>query len=172
MPSIGVAFVYFDYKNQENQTSEKVTRMLMKQLLSQIDQLPRDIKELYDRFSQCATGVQIEILLPLFTILASEFSTVYIVLDALDECSPNQLNCIITSVIPRLRQLNFKFICSSRPHFLNLADRLNTTSTLEIYAHETDIRNYLTERLDDEWPFDDTYKLICIDHIIHKAEGK
>src|SRR5436190_8058081 len=43
-----VAYMYFDYKNREEQTGDNVIRILLKQLLLPSNLIPRDLESAYD----------------------------------------------------------------------------------------------------------------------------
>ena len=80
------------------------------------------------------------------------------------------LNDIIT-LIRLLKNSGVKVFCTSRPHLMNLNEQLNTSSIL-IDAHDEDVQNYLTVRLNKEWRHDPRFRDQIIERLAAGAKGK
>ena len=91
-------------------------------------------------------------------------------LDALDECGSETLNDII-ALIRLFKNSGIKVFCTSRPHLMNLNEQLDTSIIL-IDAHDEDVRNYLTIRLNKEWRHDQCFREQIIDRLAEGAKGK
>lgn len=68
--------------------------------------------------------------------------------DALDECSSGTLANVVALI--RGFKDSVQLFYTSRPNLTNLGYQLDTSTTL-VNAHDEDVRNYLTVRLNKEW---------------------
>jgi hypothetical protein len=85
---------------------------------------------------------------------AAKFSSVYIMPDALDECTSETLKEIVDFIL-QFRDSGIKLFCTFRPVLsVNLGERLGISSIHAIGAHDEDIRDYLTIRLNKKWHHD------------------
>jgi len=101
----------------------------------------------------------------------TNFSSVYILFDALDECSDKALE-EISALIHRLKdRKEVHVFCTSRPH-INVKDALNTHGVHLMYAHDDDVRNYLSIRLEKEWRHNPRFRKQIIDILTQAAKGK
>jgi hypothetical protein len=168
-----VIFVYFNYKDQDNQTVENVLASLLKQLLTSLDFLPPAVQEVYDEYHTSSLSPNAETLLSAITSVAPEFETIYVVLDALDEFKQMHMGALVSAVM-QLRTLNLSFLCTSRTHLTDLSDQLGHGAhwVLEIFADSIDVSNYLTERLNQEWLYDEDDKNLIRQKIGAQANGK
>lgn len=92
-------------------------------------------------------------------------------LDALDECTHGTLEDII-NLICQFQCAGIKVFCTSRPIFVDLRDRLNISTIHSIVAHEEDITNYLSRRLNKEWRHNGCFLEEIIDRLAGDAKGK
>lgn len=166
-----VVYVYFDYKNPKSQSGEDIIRCLLKQLLCRSNLVPRDVEALFDEFNNRSTSPNLPTFIRLFISLSSQFSTIYVMLDALDECSPENLKDVI-ALVGQLNDSNIKVFCTSRNYFPDLRNQLGALTILHIEADPDDLRNYLSIKLNEEWKFDDASKVIIKDKLADRAEGK
>lgn len=167
--NIGIAYIYFDYKNQGKQVTEYCLRSILKQLLLFLDIMPAEVEKLYDNCSASSTSPDADTLTSLLALSVLRLSRVFLVLDGLDECNQEG---VLPRLIRQLRTLDVKTICTSRPHLLNLPDQLGATSSLEISARSEDVEKYLTARLEEEWLFDKNLKANIIESISKQVQGK
>ncbi|KAJ7604359.1 hypothetical protein DFH06DRAFT_1487687 [Mycena polygramma] len=85
-PNFGIAYFYFDFRDEKKQLLETMLRSIIMQLSEQ-SPIPFSVLDLH--FQSCQGGkfpTYNDLLVMLNTIL-SQFSGTYIILDALDECS-------------------------------------------------------------------------------------
>jgi hypothetical protein len=80
----GVAHIYFNYKEQEQQTPVKVLASLVKQLACQTSYVPDALEKHYDKDHGKAPTVE-ELYIALLDI-SERFTKTFLVFDALDEC--------------------------------------------------------------------------------------
>ncbi|KAJ7481303.1 hypothetical protein B0H11DRAFT_1863196 [Mycena galericulata] len=142
--NIGVACIYLHHKETEVQTPTKLLAALWRQLV-----LGRDVgslaQELYQQHKEKHT---LPILEEVFEVLCStvvtEFSKVYMVIDAVDEYPETQREILLEYLIKIGPEVNL--LITSRPHILPDSS-LGNASTLEIRATENDIRKYIDAQI-------------------------
>ena len=103
--------------------------------------------------------------------IAARFSSVYIMLDAFDECSRATLEDTI-DLIHQFKDSRFKIFCTFRPILTDLGERLNISKIQLIRAQDEDVRKYLSTRLDNEWRHDKRFLSQIVDCLAKHAEGK
>ncbi|KAF8499924.1 hypothetical protein JB92DRAFT_2677543, partial [Gautieria morchelliformis] len=85
-PSLAVAFFYFDFNNKDTQP-DAVLRSLVVQLSLQCASTPSALAALFSRSADGRRSPSPEELMSTLKVLVEGFQIVYIVFDALDECS-------------------------------------------------------------------------------------
>ena len=84
----GITFVYCNYK--EPRTPATYIRLAIKQLCRRMQCLPPKLQEIYEKHYQNDSQPNSEELQSIFLAIARHFSSMFLVLDALDECTPEQ----------------------------------------------------------------------------------
>ena len=102
---------------------------------------------------------------------AAGFSLIYILLDALDECTSGTLDDTI-NLIRQFKDSGIKVFCTCRPILINLGDRLGVSTIHSISAHDEDIKNYLSIRSNKEWRHDKRFLERIMNQLAECAEGK
>ncbi|PGH13486.1 hypothetical protein AJ79_03616 [Helicocarpus griseus UAMH5409] len=82
-----LAYFYFDYNDPDRTTPESMIRSLIRQLLNQRPDMPKDLRNLYEMFKEGDVGPEIGKLVEVLQGIIKDMNEVYFVLDALDECS-------------------------------------------------------------------------------------
>lgn len=142
---VAVVYVYFDYKEQHNQKASVVVANLLRQLVCGLDHIPPQLEKLHDSLQHGGSGPSLSILCPLFGDTASQFDSVYVILDALDECDPSQIDLIITFL--QGQKENVRILLTMREHLCNISEDFKDHTFLPIRAGEGDVRNYLQTKL-------------------------
>ena len=145
-----MAYIYFDYKNEEVQTGNYVIRTVLKQLLLPLDWVPFSLETVYDDCHSHSRTPDRVVLVQQLLSVAAAFSSVYVMLDALDESSRGTLEDTIT-LINQFKNSGIKVFCTFRPILDALGDRLGVPIIHSISAYDADVRNYLSIRLNKEW---------------------
>jgi len=138
---IGIAFIYCNYKEQEEQTIGNLMRSLLQQLL-QRRSLPAELYTLYQRHTIQKIRLTISESLELLHAELSRCSRAFIIVDALDECSDD--NGSRSALVEELFNLptTTSLMMTSR-HVASIQAKLNQARRLEIRASDTDVRIYL-----------------------------
>ena len=143
----GVAFFYFDFSAEDEQTPDQILSSLLKQLLLQLRGLPAPVKQLFDRSIMKAQIPQVNELQELLLAMRKEFNAVYLVIDALDECKVGNCRSDILEALQAF-QASMKLLVTSRPHLDDLNDSLGHASQVRLRAVESDIRDYVLNKLE------------------------
>ena len=82
---IGLAYVYCDYRDQKEQTTENILGAVLKQLLRLLHNIPETISELYEKRVTQEKSLSSADAIDILRHACAQFSKVYVCLDALDE---------------------------------------------------------------------------------------
>lgn len=130
-PGMVTAYFYFDFKDTQKQRPELMLRSLLWQLLQRSVTTQRDLETL---FSSCENGVrqllQHELLEAVRQIM-QEFAHVYIILDALDECTQRPELMDVLEIVGGWELQNLHLLMTSRKE-------RDIESSLESYVDEED----------------------------------
>jgi hypothetical protein len=167
--NIEVLYVYFDYKTEPTQSVNYTCANLLKQMLSRFENIPFAIESLYNESIRRGTRPESASLIRLLLLFSERFSSIYVVLDALDECSDHHRMEILKLVYELSQKSAYKFLISGRPHF-QVGDILSNVSTCEIRANRSDLEQYTRERLEREGNINELVARKCLE-LIHHAQG-
>ena len=141
-----MAYFYFDYKDNVTQEPSKVVAGLLKQLLCRLDAWPREIEKAYATSLKTGSELNYNELLDLLIAVSSHFSTVYVLIDALDEVEWEHQPAFL-SLIQHLSESSIKTLVTSRPHLEICHEFEMSGLSITISANDLDIRQYLSVRL-------------------------
>ncbi|KAH8586341.1 ankyrin repeat protein, partial [Bisporella sp. PMI_857] len=146
--NVGLAYVYCNFKRQDEQRIDDLLANLLKQLSQSTVSLLNNVKSLYDHHSKKRSRPAKDEILKALRHAASTFSKVFIIVDALDECQVSD-GCR-TELLSELFDLQAKcqtnLFATSR--FLPEVDKIFESSIhLEIRASEQDVQRYLDGHL-------------------------
>jgi len=163
-----VAYVYFDDNNSKRQASE-VVRSLLVQVLGSQTVIPREIEDLYDEFNRRSTTPDAAIFKRHLLSLLSRFPSSFVLFDAMDELDAETVTAV-TALVSDLTHAGARVLCTSNT--VSLKTQLGEPEHVEIRAHDDDLVNYLTTRLNKEWEYDDEFKQEIVETLTEKAHGK
>lgn len=156
-----VVYVYFDYKARQTQTVDYIARNLLKQLVSQSADITTDLQSLFDKYIKYNTKPDTTTLVELLTSFAKTFH-IYAVFDAMDECSDDHKETIL-SFFADLEKSGIRLFISTRPHLVeNVQDRLKSIQMLIVSAHESDVQNYVKVKLKKERNKNTALEIECL----------
>lgn len=155
--TIGVAFVYCDYKDRLNQTPSNLLSSLVKQLARQKQVLPKEVKDLYDKHAKKETFPSLDEYSTLFSQLVASFSKTFIIVDGLDEhVGEEDDGSLNMEFIDRLRQVERQDNTNGRMRLFvtsrgndTIRDHLNGCGSININALASDIRALVRSRISD-----------------------
>jgi hypothetical protein len=144
---VGVAYIYFSYKEQGSQGPSNILGSLIKQLYQQLPQPPQLPPHLKNLTSDRRTASKEDF----FSALAeasTSFSRIFLVFDALDECDRETQRETLLPMLHRMRKNGFRIFMTSRRYADDIEDSFRNAPRIEIIAHDDDIKSYIYERID------------------------
>jgi hypothetical protein len=165
-------YVFFDYKDVQNQTAKNMITSLLKQLVCTMQSIPVALEKLYDEDKNEKRRPSLDGLVDLFIKHAKQMSCV-ILFDAFDECGEQGI--VRSRLIQRFYNSGVKVFITHRPHVLTSPKSDFPEHTLlEIQARDEDIEGYIDKQLRMEEKakrLDDTFRTRIIDDIKQQAKG-
>ena len=167
--SAALAYLYFDQQDQPSLTPVAVIGCLSKQLL-----LPKDsASELIMSLSKTPNNKNMETMLSIFLDACQSYTKVYVILDALDECSDEFRKGILKFLSVIREKPTTRVLVTSRHHPVDIQHAFGQTLQLRIEAQETDLRHYLKHIIDHDamaYVMDNNFKAEIIDRIAGNAQ--
>jgi hypothetical protein len=168
---VGLACIYFNYK--EPTTPKEIIANVLKQLLERTLTLSDDFEKFYTAHQLRDTGPNLSELSELLRIESGRLSSVFILVDALDEC-PADENAGFR-ILSELHQiLHMRFMITGRPHVVELMSRFESR-ILDIHTNDQDVKRALeTQMMNPSFPKclrdDEGLRENVIDTIMAKAD--
>jgi hypothetical protein len=142
--TVGMAHLFCNYKRQDEQTLDALIAGLLRQLVEQQVSLPQHVADLYEK--QKGSSNRIQEMARTLQLVAGSFSKVFIVIDALDECSASH-GCrvaLLSEIRDLQRTCGINLLATSRS-LPDIMETFKTASLVEIRADSSDMRRYLSE---------------------------
>jgi Cdc6-like AAA superfamily ATPase len=89
-PTVGIAYIYCNFRRQGEQNIEHLICSLVKQLAQTRPSLPNDLKDLHDRHAAKLTRPPLEEACRILRSVESMYRRLFIIIDALDECQTSE----------------------------------------------------------------------------------
>ena len=177
--SNAVAILYLSYRNQREQSARNLIGSLVRQVAHRKTTLSDDVIGLYGAHKLKESRPTMNELSNLLHSEITRLSEVFILVDAMDECSANDYTReeLLTTLQRLLKLPNVRLMITSRPVASYIESHLQGTAYLEIRAADEDLRKYIENRIPKERrliPYvrgDDAFRAFIIDTIIAKAQG-
>jgi hypothetical protein len=146
-PSIGIAYIYCDYRTRDEQTAERTLQSLLKQLVEQQNPISASVQQFWqDHVHQRPLLRSISRCLQ--SVVAS-FSEVFILIDALDECKV--LDGCRTSFMWEmctLQEVSRTHVLATTRHILHIIDSFRADQVMEVRASAHDVQMFIEGNLD------------------------
>lgn len=148
--SVGIAYVYCTFKQQEEQKPVDLMANILKQLAMRQDVLPSALESLYRRLKSLQARPSLNELRTTLRGVASLYSKTFIIIDALDECRTvgDDLDTFIQEIFSFQADVQANLFATSRM-IKQIESKFQTASRLEIRANGEDVKKYLEKRLQD-----------------------
>lgn len=142
-----LAYIYCD-KNGSNETALEYLSSICRQLASQKPQLPDQLLKLHKQMTQEGERPGIDDIMLILLSLCDSFSTVYICVDALDECEPNGERPILISKLQWMRNHSARIFITSRMYNKDIAEAFDRETKIDLRcANAQDLENCLMQQL-------------------------
>ncbi|KAG4439905.1 hypothetical protein IFR05_004629 [Cadophora sp. M221] len=142
--TIGIAYIYCNFRRQNEQNIDGLLRSLLKQLVEGQPSLPGSVRDLYDLHQKKRTQPSLDEISRSLRAVVGLYSRAFIIIDALDECQTAD-GCR-ENLLSRLFDLQGKckmnLFATSRP-ISSIEKAFEGKPVLEIRASENDVRRYL-----------------------------
>jgi hypothetical protein len=167
--------VYFNYKEQD-QTATNIVASLLQQLLHQQTDIPEEVKLLHEDHVTKGTRPPLLTCSKILQTTIRRFTKVFVVVDALDECSEEDGVRKIFSMLLNQIAPDSNLLITSR-HTAVIESMFEGATRIEIRASHKDIRNYLSARITENSQLvryikiDPTLLGTILDTITSKADG-
>jgi hypothetical protein len=142
--NLGVACIYLNHKEANDQTPSKLLAALWRQLVHGRD-LGSIAKKLYQQHRERGTVPSLEKLLDLLSSCLKDFSKVFIIIDAMDEYPEFQQEIILQNLAAMGNNVNL--LITSRPLISLEPFSLSDLNTLDIQATPDDLREYINAQI-------------------------
>lgn len=141
--SIAVVVVYLKY-NEPEQTIDNVLASLLKQLAEEFSSIPPVLLDLYEYHRDRNTSPKFEEISEALSAIIENYTRVFCVVDALDECS----EVLRWDLIEKLEQLQPKVRLLITSRYLDsIAEELESFERFEIKANKADIELYIDHQI-------------------------
>jgi hypothetical protein len=157
---VGVAYLYFNYQRQDEQKVETLFPCLLKQLAQKWTSFqgrPDCINVLYNAHKHKGTRPLFEEIAKAVHSMASLYSRVFIIIDALDEFKASERTEFLTRLFELQVQRRANILMTSR-FISGLQEKFsdNIHTTLEVRASSEDVRRYLESHMNRLQPVEDS----------------
>ncbi|KAL5381794.1 hypothetical protein DPSP01_006977 [Paraphaeosphaeria sporulosa] len=171
--SVGVAYVYCNYKAQEEQDASSMLAAIVKQLVQGRPSIAEPVARLHKQHADQGTKPCLE---ETFGALRDvKYSTVYVVIDALDECRDG--DGTRSRLLARLKDLqvgqDVRIMATAR-FIPEIEAEFQTAMKLEIQASDEDVRRYVagqTHRLPRCIQRDPALQATIQDKLVEAVDG-
>jgi hypothetical protein len=142
--SIGIAYLYCNFRRKDEQKAQDLLASLLKQLSQERSSLPDSVKALYDQHRDKRTRLSFEEISRALYSVATTYSRVFIIVDALDECQPSEgcRTTFLTEIFNLQAKSGANIFATSR-FIPEITERFEGSMLLEIRASEHDVRRYV-----------------------------
>ena len=147
--SIGIAYLYCDFKRREERKPADLLLSLLKQLVQHQSPVPESVKSLYERHNDKGSRPSLEEILKSLHSIATDYSRVFILIDALDECQTSHavLKEFLSEVF-NLQKTGTNIFATSRP-ILEIVKEFEGSISLQIRARDEDVQRYLDAHMSE-----------------------
>jgi hypothetical protein len=137
-------YIYCNYKERSRQSVFNLVTSLLKQLVQDHTVAYESVKTLHLHHKNQETRPTLEQILEAFRLATGTFSKVFVVVDALDECSDTTRAELLTALRSLANPINL--LVTSRD-LASIAQEFRGTKHLDIRANDQDVRRYIEGRI-------------------------
>ncbi|KAK1540052.1 uncharacterized protein CCOS01_01366 [Colletotrichum costaricense] len=147
-PRVGIAYVYCNFKDTERQDCHDLLSSLAKQLAQSCSEFPQSLETLYDKHQKRNTSRSTQETIDLLQVLSSCYESIFIVVDALDECDRNARQAFLPEILRLQQRSQVNIFATTReiPEILESKEFENSIS-VEIRAIQEDVLRYTSDRM-------------------------
>ncbi|KAJ5622285.1 hypothetical protein N7528_005517 [Penicillium herquei] len=151
-PTIGIAYIYCNFRQQGDQKINDLLASLLKQLTRKCQHFPDSVQALYKRHRSGATRPSTLELSNALQTIAGTFSRIFIIVDALDECQTSSRLQFLPELFHLQARCGANIMATSRVT-PEITAQFKDSFLLEIRATDEDVRMYLDGHMSQLRPF-------------------
>jgi hypothetical protein len=147
-PTVGIAYIYCNFRRQDKQKIDDLLASLLKQLAESQRSLPGTVKELYDQHKTKRTRPSLDEISRSLNAVTTLYSRVFIIIDALDECQASH-GCrkrFLSEMFGLQTKTRANLFTTSR-FIPEITEKFNEGLWLEIRASNQDVKRYLDSHM-------------------------
>lgn len=173
--TIGVAYIYCNYKAKANRNATSLLAAILKQLVQARPSIAEPVRRLYNDPNRTSTRPSLEEILSALQSTLTNYSSVYIVVDALDECQ--EKDGTRSQLLAKLRDLqgkgDMRLMVTSR-FIPDIENEFKLALKLEVRASDADVKRFVMDqkyRLPKCVQRDNELLRVVQDKIVEAADG-
>ena len=167
---IGIAYFYFVYDQQSKQNAADVAARLFKQLIYQLKIPSPALEGLYYKSKGGFPPKDSSIIDLLISYGQQYFSSIFVFLDALDECSSNEQESII-KLVETLSDAGIRVFLTSQSQLRYHIQKMKMFLEYEIWAKTDDFEEYINQRVGSDDDCSGELKVLLLKELIKDAGG-
>jgi Cdc6-like AAA superfamily ATPase len=141
---VGIAFLYCNFRRQQEQKPEDLLASLVKQLVQEQSSMPERVKSLYEYHKDKRTRPSFDEISKALHSVVADYSRTFIIVDALDECqiSDGGRTRLLSEIFNLQAKTGASLFATSR-YIPEIMKEFEGSVSLEIRASDEDVRRYL-----------------------------
>ena len=142
--SIGIAYLYCNFRRHEEQKPTDLLLSLLKQLLQEQPSIPENVKCLYNSHKYKRTRPSINEISKVLHSIVTNYSKSFIIIDALDECqiTDGRRKRFLSEIFNLQAKTGASIFATSR-YIPEITNEFKGATSLEIRASSDDVQRYL-----------------------------
>jgi hypothetical protein len=144
----GIAYLYCNFRRQGEQKVHHLLASLLKQLTESQSSLPSNIKDLYNHHKAKRTQPSTDEISKALQSVATVYSRVFIIVDALDECQvlDGCRSNFLSEIFDLQAKTGANFLATSR-FIQDISRKFERSLSLTIRATDEDVQTYLAAQM-------------------------
>ncbi|OTA01688.1 hypothetical protein A9Z42_0020160 [Trichoderma parareesei] len=151
--TVGIAYLYCDYRRQHEQTIEQLLSSLVKQLAQRKAPIPNEVSEIYSEYQGQPKTLPFDQVLMLLHSVSKLFSRVFVIVDALDECRADGCRMGFLNEIVKLQAYENTSIFLTARFIPDILNMFEGSAMLEVRAQDEDVQQFIANQITRLPPF-------------------
>jgi Cdc6-like AAA superfamily ATPase len=142
--SVGIAYLYCNFRRQQEQKPEDLLASLLKQLVQTKHSMPETLKNLYEYHKDRRTRPLFEEISKALHSIVADYSKTFIIIDALDECQSTGggRKKFLSEILYLQAKVGVSLFATSR-FVPEVTKQFEGCVSLEILASDEDVQRYI-----------------------------
>src|SRR3984885_1842 len=147
-PTVGIAYLYCNFRRQHEQKPTDLLLSLLKQLVQEQPSIPESVKNLYTHHKGKRTRPSFDEISKVMHPILSDYSRSFIIIDALDECqaTDGSRSKLLSEILSLQAQTGARLFITSR-YLPEIMKEFEGSTSLEIRASDKDVLRYIDGRI-------------------------